>query len=106
MQFMVIGRDGTDGEALGRRMSARAAHIALGDKMVAAGSLLFGVALLNTAGEMCGSVLLCEFPERSDLDAWLREEPYVTGKVWVEIEVKECRVGPSFQGVFEKIKVA
>lgn len=106
MQFVVIGRDAVDTSAMDRRMAARTAHIALGDKMVAAGSLLFGVALLNMEGKMCGSILICEFPERAALDAWLREEPYVTGKVWAEVEVKECRVGPSFQGILEKIKAA
>ncbi|MEJ0062943.1 MAG: YciI family protein [Alphaproteobacteria bacterium] len=103
MQFIVIGRDGKDADALARRMAARAAHIALGDKLVASGNLLMGVALLDGEGKMCGSVLLCDFASREALDGWLREEPYVTGQVWKETEVVECRVGPSFQNILEKI---
>lgn len=97
MQFTVIGYDGTDEEALQRRMAVREAHIALGDSMVASGQQLFGVALVNEHGNMIGSVIICDFPDREELDAWLAKEPYVTGKVWERIEVLPCRVGPSFQ---------
>lgn len=96
MQFIVIAHDGTDEEALQRRLAVREAHIALGDNMVASGHQLYGVALLNDAGRMIGSVIVCEFSSREELDAWLVREPYVTGDVWKHIEVIPCRVGPSF----------
>ena len=41
MQFLVIGHDGTDAAALGRRMAAREAHIRLGDQMRDKGELLY-----------------------------------------------------------------
>ncbi|MDD9901521.1 MAG: YciI family protein [Alphaproteobacteria bacterium] len=104
MQFVVIGRDGTDAEAMDRRLKARDAHLALGDKMFAEGSLLFGVALLNDDGKMCGSVMIADFPSRTELDAWLAVEPYVTGEVWKDIEISECRVGPSFMGALEALQ--
>ncbi len=97
MQFIVIGHDGTDSSALQRRLFARPAHIQLGDKLRDSGNMLYGVAMLNDSGNMCGSVLVCEFPSRMELDAWLKTEPYVTGNVWEKIEVIPCKVGPSFQ---------
>src|SRR5881398_700792 len=96
MQFIVIAHDGTDEEALQRRLAVREAHIALGDSMVASGHQVYGVALLNDAGKMIGSVIICEFPSQGELDVWLAREPYVIGDVWRHIEIIPCRVGPSF----------
>lgn len=96
MQFIVIAHDGTDEQALQRRLAVREAHLALSDNMAASGHQLYGVALLNDAGKMIGSVMVCEFASREELDAWLEKEPYVTGDVWKRIEVMPCRVGPSF----------
>src|SRR5262249_15495384 len=96
MQFLVIGHDGTDEHALARRMSAREAHIAMGNKMRDAGTMLYAVARLDDNGKMVGSVLVCEFNSRADLDEWLQEEPYMTGNVWQKVEVHPCKVGPSF----------
>jgi uncharacterized protein YciI len=99
MQFLVIGHDGTDEHALSRRMAVREAHIALGDKLRDAGKMLYGAAILDDHGKMTGSVLICEFDSRAELDQWLKEEPYVKGDVWKEIEVQPCKVGPSFAGL-------
>ncbi len=96
MQFMVIGYDGTDEEALERRMRARPAHVALGDKMRDAGEMLMGAAILDENDKMIGSVLICDFESRADLENWLEAEPYVVGDVWRDIQVTPCRVGPSF----------
>lgn len=99
MQFLVIGVDGSDKDALNRRLAAREAHIALGDKMRDAGKMLYGVALLDDEEKMVGSILVCDFASRQELDQWLKEEPYVTGKVWQKVMVQHCKVGPSFMGL-------
>jgi hypothetical protein len=96
MQFLVLGYDGKDDQALERRLAVREAHIALGDKMRDAGKMLYGAAILDDQGKMTGSVLICQFDSRAELDDWLKTEPYVTGKVWQKIEVQTCKVGPSF----------
>ncbi len=99
MQFLVIGRDGKDSAALTRRMAARPAHIALGDKMRDAGNLLYAAAICDDAERMIGSAMILEFDSRAALDNWLKEEPYMTGKVWETVEVESCKVGPSFAKV-------
>lgn len=98
MQFLLVAYDGSDELALERRMRVREDHIRLGDEMVAAGSMLFGTAILDDGGQMIGSMLVLDFPSRAELDAWLEVEPYVVGDVWRRIEVQACRVGPSFLG--------
>lgn len=95
MQFLVCGYDGADDEALERRLRARTDHIALGDKLVEQGKMLFGVALLD-GDRMTGSAVVVDFPSREALDEWLETEPYVVGDVWQRIEIHPCRVGPSF----------
>ena len=104
MQFILIGRDGTDAGAMDRRMKARPGHIATCDRLQASGNMLYGAALLDDNDKMCGSVIFCEFPSRAELDAWLREEPYITGKVWASHEVSACRTGPSFEKTLERMK--
>jgi uncharacterized protein YciI len=96
MQFMVLAYDGKDAKALERRLAARAAHLALGDKLKAAGKLLYAAAILDEEEKMAGSMLICDFPSADELDEWLKDEPYVLGKVWEKIQVARCKVGPSF----------
>ncbi len=93
MQFMLLGYDGKDGDALGRRLAVREQHLALGDRLAAEGTLLVAAAILDDDGKMIGSMLILEFPSRTELDAWLETEPYVTGDVWREIEISPVRVG-------------
>jgi hypothetical protein len=99
MQFLVIGKDGTDADALNRRLAVRKDHIALGDKMRDAGKMLYGAAILDDNEKMIGSVLICNMESRYELDQWLKEEPYVVGNVWQSIEISCCKVGPSFIGL-------
>jgi uncharacterized protein YciI len=64
--------------------------------MRAAKQLLYAVAILDGSDKMIGSVMVCEFESRKSVDEWLEIEPYVVGNVWQNIEIKSCRVGPSF----------
>ena len=94
MQFVIVARDGTDAEALGRRLNARAAHIQNTDDNMQ--HMHMGVATLDDDGNMNGSVMVVEFESRAALDEWLKNEPYVTGDVWRNIAIMPCKVGPSF----------
>ena len=96
MQFVVIGIDGMDEEAVARRMAAREGHIAVSAQAVEKGEQILGAAILDEGGVMRGSVMVVDFPDRDALDAWLANEPYVTGNVWRKIDIFPCRIGPSF----------
>lgn len=91
-QFMVLAYDARDAEAKARRLAARPAHFAGIEPMVAKGEIVIGGAILDDGGNMIGSIVLAEFPSRAELDAWLKREPYVTGEVWHDIEVKPIRI--------------
>ena len=96
MHFIVTAWDGTDAMALERRMAARPAHLELGRRLQAEGRRLFAAALLDDQERMVGSVIVADVPDRESLDAWLAEEPYITGRVWERVEVRACRVSPTF----------
>lgn len=91
MQFLVIARDGTDEDALERRLQVRPSHLESIAPLVGSGNVLVGGAMLSGSGDMIGSMLLMDFPDRAALDAWLEADPYVTGGVWKEIEIKPFR---------------
>jgi uncharacterized protein YciI len=95
-QFVIIARDGTDPEALNRRMQARDAHVRTLDTLRREGKAVVGVALTDDSGKMTGSVVVTNFESRAALDGWLKEEPYVVGKVWEHIEIIPGKLGPSF----------
>ncbi len=92
MQFVVIARDGTDDQALERRLKAREAHLANVGKLQGPEKMLMGGAMLDDSGKMIGSVMVFDFPDRARLEAWLKNDPYSTGGVWKSIEVKSFRV--------------
>jgi uncharacterized protein YciI len=95
MQFIVIAYDGIDADAPRRRAAVRDEHLALAREMHAAGRWLFAAAILNDDGQMIGSMIVCEFPSLQELEnQWLKQEPYLRGDVWREMEVSRAQVAP------------
>ena len=92
MQFIVIGKDGTDPGAMERRLASREAHLRLGDEMEAAGSRWYGAAIFDDNQKMIGSMAVMDFPSELALNDWLKIEPYVVGDVWRTVEILKCRV--------------
>lgn len=97
MQFLIIGKDGTDEKAKDRRLAARPAHIALGEELRLSGNMWYGAALWDDNNKMIGSMLLMDFPSRKELQEWLDKEPYVTRRVWESIEILKCSVRDPWQ---------
>ena len=91
MRFLVVAKDGTDDGAVERRMRVRPTHLEAIAPLVEDGHVLVGGAILNEGDEMIGSMLLVDFADRAEVDAWLEADPYVTGGVWQEIEVSPFR---------------
>ena len=93
MQFMVIAFDGTDGEAEERRMAVREKHLESAKELYGNGKLLYAAGILDDDGNLVGSMMICDFPTKEDLEAqWLNNEPYITGNVWKEIAIKRVQV--------------
>lgn len=91
-QYLVIARDGTDAEAHSRRLAARPAHLENAKGLVEAGKIVSGGAIFYDAGNMIGSAMMVDFPDRAELDAWLRTDPYTTGNVWQTFEITPMRL--------------
>jgi len=94
MQFMVTAFDFTDAQALERRMANREAHLAGARALIDQGRFLSGGAILDDSGRMIGSTLHLDFPDRLALDSCLNADPYISGKVWEKIEIREVRLLP------------
>ena len=77
-------------------MAAREAHLARMAPLKATGQIRYAGALLDDAGRMVGTLLLCDFPSRQALEDWLNDDPYVTGDVWRKREVVPFRTAPPF----------
>lgn len=95
MQFIVTAYDGTDEGAIARRMAAREEHLRLGKEMHDTGKWLYAAGILNDEGQMIGSMIVCEFPSRSEMQKqWLSLEPYIAGKVWQKIDIRSAQTAP------------
>jgi uncharacterized protein YciI len=92
MQFIVIGKDGDDPDAMKRRLASRDAHLKLGDEMEAEGSRWYGAAILDDNSNMIGSMAVVDFPSEKELNEWLKREPYVVGDVWRTVEILKSNV--------------
>jgi len=88
MQFVVTAYDGEG--MLEKRMEVRPRHLE-GMKRLKEHVLCAG-GLLDENGKMKGSVLVMQFQNRDELDAYLAEEPYVLEQVWQKIEVERMNV--------------
>lgn len=88
MHFLVKAYDGEG--MLEKRLMVRPRHLEgmarLGEHVICAGGLL------DSSGKMKGSVLVLDFADRSELDAYLADEPYVQEQVWEKIEVERMNV--------------
>ena len=88
MQFLIKAYDGEG--MLEKRMEVRPRHLegmkALGKQIIVAGGLL------DDKGKMKGSALVMEFPDRTALEEYLKNEPYVVEGIWQKIEVEPMNV--------------
>jgi len=94
MQFVILGYDAKDADALNRRMSVREDHLQLAQENHNKGNLLFAAGLLNEQDQIIGSNMIMEFETKFELDEYLRNEPYIKGNVWEKVKVYPAKVAP------------
>jgi hypothetical protein len=92
MQFLLLAYDGTDAGAAARRAEVRPEHIEKISVLKKHGEFLFGGAILDENGNMKGSMVLYEVPDRKTLDELLKDEPYINSGVWKKIEILPFRL--------------
>jgi len=93
-QFVVIAYDGTDAQALERRLAARPAHLERTKKYKATGKIKFGGAILDAEGKMVGSVMVLDDMSEDEAHKYLADDPYVKDGVWKKVDVKPFRLAP------------
>ena len=91
-QYVVHAWDGTDDQALERRMKARPAHFDNSRRIKASGNFVLGGAMLNDEGKMIGSTMVLQFESKEELQQWMDTEPYITENVWQKIDIRPFRV--------------
>jgi uncharacterized protein YciI len=92
MQFLLVAFDGTDPQALERRMKARPEHLEKVAVLKKKSEFLLGGAILDENEKMIGSMIVYEFPDRTALDKCLEKEPYIIHGVWEKIEIRPYRL--------------
>ena len=85
MQFIIHAYDGTDADAMDRRMAARPKHLAYAAQIK--GRVICGGGILDDEGRMIGSAMVFEFPSKEDFDEYLKNEPYIVEGVWKDIRI-------------------
>lgn len=91
-QYVIIAQDGTDEDALERRMQARPFHLAGAKKLKEQNNFVVGGATLDEEGKMRGSIMIVQFETKEEFDHWYANEPYIKEGVWKTIEVKPFRI--------------
>ena len=92
MQFLLIAHDDTDADAQNRRAKVRPEHLRKIKLLKDSDEFLFGGAILDDDGNMIGSMILYEMPDRETLNERLKNEPYVNAGVWKKIEIVPFRL--------------
>ncbi len=88
MQFVITAYDGEG--MLAKRMEVRPLHFEGMEKMRK--HLISAGGMLDEEGNLKGSVLIMEFDNREELDAYLSNEIYVKERVWDKITIERMNV--------------
>ena len=91
-QYLIIAQDGKDDDALNRRKKIRPFYLEGAKKLKENDNFVIGGAMLDDDANMRGSIMIVQFETKEDFQKWYDNEPYITGGVWKEIEVKPFRV--------------
>ena len=93
MQFLILAYDGEN--KLAKRLEVRPQHLANLANLANLPSdahVICAGGLLTEEGQMKGSAMVMDFPDRASLDDYLRTEPYVVAGVWEKITVEPMNV--------------
>jgi len=91
-QYLVTAYDYTDDGALKRRMDVRPHHLDGARELKANGNYVVGGAMLDDEGKMVGSIMILQFEDEEQLEAWKQSEIYITQKIWESVDIKPFKV--------------
>ncbi|WP_342077405.1 YciI family protein [Yoonia sp. SS1-5] len=86
MQFVLMAMDKPG--ALEVRKANRDAHLAyVADTDVVA----FGGPMLDSAGQMCGSLLVLDVPDLAAAQAWADDDPYAKAQLFADVTIRQWK---------------
>jgi uncharacterized protein len=91
-QYLIIAFDGHDENALERRMEVRPRHLAYMKAFKDNGNLIAGGAQLDDSGKMIGSASMMQFDAPSELEQYLKNEPYINEGIWVKHSITPLKI--------------
>lgn len=91
-QYLITAYDYTDEGALKRRMDVRPHHLDGARELKEKGNYVVGGAILDDKGKMIGSVMILQFENEEELEAWKQGEIYINGKIWESVDIKPFKV--------------
>lgn len=91
-QYLITAYDYTDEGALKRRMDVRPHHLDGARELKANGNYVLGGAMLSEDGKMMGSIMILQFEDEEQLEAWKQSEIYITQKIWESFDIKPFKV--------------
>ncbi|KAJ3389502.1 hypothetical protein HDU92_000999 [Lobulomyces angularis] len=90
IQYCLIAYDGTDKNALNRRLKVREEHLARAKLFAESKNVIMGGALLNS---MIGSIMILDFPTFEKAVEFVESDAYVKNKVWVKWTLTPFNMG-------------
>ncbi len=95
MAFLVLAFDFRPPEGPERRKTVREDHLKQGERLYQEGKWLYAAGILNEAGEIVGSMIICDYPTEEALrHEWLNQEPYLLNRVWEKVQIFPLRLAP------------
>ncbi len=79
MEFLIVAYDKKG--VLEKRLANRDEHVKGAKKLINEGKILKAGAIIENE-QMVGSSLFVDFESKTQLDEWLKNEPYVKNGVW------------------------
>ena len=70
------------------RKANRDAHLAY---IAATGCVVQAGPFLDEAGQMCGSLVILDRPDRAGAEAWAAADPYATAGLFAEVTIREWK---------------
>ncbi|WP_424810441.1 YciI family protein [Roseococcus sp. YIM B11640] len=94
MGYAIIAWDGTDKDALDRRMAVRDRHIAVITRWAEQGRLSLGFPTFRADGSVAGSIMILGEEDEVGAKEYLQEEPFAREGVWQSYEARPFRIAP------------
>jgi uncharacterized protein len=90
--YLILAQDYIGPDALSHRMSVRPRHLEFMKSFKDAGKYIVGGARLNAHDQMAGSMVVLDFEDQAEIEAYVSAEPYIQEKVWEHYSIEPFKI--------------